>query len=328
MTEQHTTKEWASELQVFWERVSRVGRVPDFYTKQYQILLEKGDDCIEELIVNVLSRLQEIINELQNHKLEDQLKIPCQETLLESYFSIQILHFPFLHESRFIDPNDLEADEIQKMEDLMKNFSDAVTCLENWIADPDVTTFGDISDTPAEVKYKSAFEKISKFFDEAKKAQEGISQSMEGITNSLEKMRWTLKVSSLIENNREQLSSLRFKVLEGTRGLVDILKSTDTDPLTKKEQMISHVKGLERLMDQIGEINSSIDKVCPEYNYRDLYDESELQEYHKTRQSEAGKYTSEEDTKYSRCTFEGALWDQKKQCQDIIKTSSVWKSFV
>ena len=152
------------------------------------------------------------------------------------------------------------------IEDLMKNFSDAVTCLENWIADPDVTTFGDISDTPAEVKYKSAFEKISKFFDDAKKAQEGISQSMEGITNSLEKMRWTLKVSSLIENNREQLS--------------------------------------------------------------DLYDESELQEYHKTRQSEVGKYTSEEDTKYSRCTFERALWDQKKQCQDIIKTSSVWKSFV
>ena len=320
MATQHLPATWQSSLPAYWSHVTRFGDVPSVYSSVYDRMCREGDDCMEEVIQQLIVNMAKEMEGVQGMTEDQMLLQPARTFLLESYYSMQLMYFPFYHETQNLDS--LEPDERQEAAKFTEPFQVAIRCLEEWLQDGAVKTIRDIKGTPKEDTYNKAFQQIT---DQVSKATENMKQtveSMESMTETIGSLGTLLECSNLIAEHSQESIQLSRQTIQFAKRIIEISQMVTKTPdvLTEVRQLFGDMrKNVARAKD----IHTSIKEVCPTYQFRDSYTEEQLLEFRQVNESGRVKetYTDAQVQEITRCNLEKSLWRIQEYCDMVIQTA-------
>lgn len=315
-----TTPTWTDSLRIYWSQVERFGDVPQTYSTLYDRMCHEGEDCMEEVTQQLIVTMAKEIQSVQGMSEDQMLMQPASRFLLESYYSMQLMNFPFYYVSQNMD--DLEPDEQRELAKFTEPLEVAICCLRHWLQDKTVKTLKDIKGTPREDTYNQAFQQIS---DQVSRATNNIREtveSMKNMTETMGKMGALLTIHNLIAEHSQESTRLSRQTIQFAKRIIEIaqMETKTPDVLTEVRQLFGDVK---TNVAKAKHILSAIKEVCPTYQYRDVYTEEQIAQFRRvhTEGRSSELYTEQQITDISRSNMEKSIYMMDENCKAVIQTA-------
>jgi hypothetical protein len=315
-----TTPDWTDSLRVYWSQIERFGDVPHAYSALYDKMCNEGEGCMEEVTQQLIVAMAKEIQSVQGMSEDQMLMQPASTFLLSSYYSMQLMNFPFYHVSQNEDI--LEPDERIELAKFTEPLEVGIRCLREWLQDKEVETLKDIKGTPKEDTYNQAFQQIS---DQVSKASDNIRQTVESAKNmtaTMGKIGALLTCHNLIAEHSQESTRLSRQTIQFARRIIEIaqMETKTPDVLTEVRQLFTDMKNN---VAKAKHILSSIKEVCPTYQYRDACTEEQIAEFRRLHtEGRANEvYTEQQITNISRSNMEKSIWMMDENCKAVIQTA-------